>query len=312
VIGAVDIGGTKIAVGMVDEAGRVLARTESQTAPEHGPADGLARITQMLRETAAQAGEHLHNHTPLRGIGIGCTGPVHPLAGTIGDVEFLPGWEGADLVGELSRAFGVPAAIENDADAAALGEAAWGAGRDASRFIYVTVSTGIGGGMVFDGQLYRGVDGAHPEIGHHVLDPAGPPCFCGAHGCWESLAAGPGLARWMREHDPQGIHVPEPVDARNICTAAERGDPLAQAAVAREAHYLGLGFANLVTLFVPDVIALGGGLMRSLHLFQDTIHQTIRATCGLVPHEKVRLVPAALGPDAGLIGAARVWMHRYQ
>jgi glucokinase len=300
-IGAVDIGGTKIAVGIVDEAGQVLARAECPTAPERGLADGLTRITALLRETAARAGGI------LRGIGVGCTGPVNPLAGTIGDVEFLPGWEGADLVGELARAFGVSAAIENDADAAALGEAAWGAGQGAVRFIYVTVGTGIGGGLVFDGQLYRGVDGAHPEIGHHIVDPSGPACFCGGHGCWESMASGPAMAHWVKEQDAAS----RLTDARSICAAAEQGDPLAQAAVAREGRYLGLGLANLVTLFTPDVIAVGGGVMRSLHLFRDAIMETIRATCGLVPHEHTRIVPAGLGPDTALIGAARVWLYRY-
>ena len=305
-IGAVDIGGTKIAVGMVNEAGQVLARAECSTAPERGPADALARIATMLRETVAHAGGE------LRGIGVGCTGPVNPLAGTIGNVEFLPGWEGVNLVSELSRTFNVPAAMENDADAAALGEAAWGAGRGARSFVYVTVGTGIGGGLVFDGQLYRGVDGAHPEIGHHVVDASGPACSCGAHGCWESLASGPALARWMRNNAPDGLPGWETLDARSICAAAEQGEPRALSAVAREGYYLGLGLANLVTLFTPEVIALGGGLMRSRHLFWDTIQETIRSMCGLVPFEKVRLVPAALGSEAALVGAARVWLHRYQ
>lgn len=304
-IGAVDIGGTKIAAGMVTASGQLLARVECPTAPERGLADGLARITTMLQEAASRAGGD------LRGIGIGCTGPVDPLAGTIGDVEFLPGWEGADIAGELSRGFGVPAAIENDADAAALAEAAWGAGRGASRFIYVTVSTGIGAGLVFDGRLYRGVDGAHPEIGHHVIDPSGPACFCGAYGCWESLASGPAMAQWTRDGTLDGFHALESLDAQSICAAAEQGEPLAQAAVAREGYYLGLGLANLITLFVPEVIALGGGVMRSRHLFWDQILETIRAICGLVPFEKVRLVPAALGMDVGLAGAACVWFHRY-
>lgn len=304
-IGAVDIGGTKIAVGAVDEGGRVLVRLECPTAPKGGLADGLARIVGLLREAAERAGGR------LRGIGIGCTGPVDPLAGTIGDVEFLPGWEGADLAGELSRTFGVPAAIENDADAAALGEATWGAGRDAGRFIYVTVGTGIGGGLVFDGQLYRGVGGAHPEVGHHVVDPSGPACFCGACGCWERMASGPALVQWMRDHDLEGRHAYEPLGARHICAAAERGEPLAQEAVAHVGFYLGLGLANLITLFAPDVIALGGGVMRSRHLFLEHIQRVIRSMCGLVPAEKTQLVPAVLGPDGALAGAACVWLHRY-
>lgn len=304
-IGAVDIGGTKIAVGVVDQAGRVLARSECPTAAERGLADGLARMAAMLRETAAQAGGE------LRGIGVGCTGPVNPLAGTIGDVEFLPGWEGANLAGELSQRFGLPVAIENDADAAALGEAAWGAGREARSFIYVTIGTGIGGGIVLDGRLYRGVEGAHPEVGHHVIDPSGPACSCGAHGCWESLASGPAMAQWMQEHAPAGTSPEDVGDARDICAAAERREPQALAAVAREGYYLGLGLANLVTLFTPDVIALGGGLMHSRHLFWEALQRVIRETCGLVPYEKMHLVPAALGPETALAGAARVWLHRF-
>ena len=178
--------------------------------------------------------------------------------------------------------------LENDADAAALGELAWGAGKDAKRFIYVTVSTGIGVGLVFDGCLYRGVDGAHPEIGHHVIDPSGPLCFCGAHGCWESLASGPALA----------LRGGRPAPWRSA-RRRNSGEPAARLAVEQEACYLGLGFANLVTLYTPDVIAVGGGVMHSRHLFWDKILQTIRENCGLVPFEKTRLVPASLGADAG-------------
>ena len=268
--------------------------------------DGLARIAALLKTTKDQTGG------TLRGIGVGCTGPVDPLAGLIGDVEFLPGWKGINLVNEISRRFDCSIAVENDADAAALGEARWGAGLGMSKFIYVTISSGIGGGLVFDGQLYRGAEGAHPEIGHHVIDPAGPACSCGAHGCWESLASGRAMAKWFnaQHHDP--LAPAEGWDAKSICTAAEHNDPRAQAAIAREGYYLGLGLANLVTLFTPDIIALGGGVMRSRHLFWDKICETIRATCGLVPHDKVRLVPAALGPDVGIIGAACVWQHRFE
>jgi glucokinase len=293
-IGAIDIGGTKIAVGMVDQSGRLLARLEHPTAPELGPGYGLARVCEMLRQTAAEAGDR------LQGIGIGCTGPVDPMTGTVEKNEFLPGWEGLRLTDEVSHSFGVPVAMENDADAAALGEFAWGAGRGAKRFIYVTVSTGIGGGIVLDGQLYRGMDGSHPEIGHHVIDPSGPQCFCGASGCWESLAGGPALAQ-------RGGHS----NAREVCESARRGDEEALAAIEQEGLYLGLGVANLVTLFVPDVIALGGGVMQSRDLFWERIVSVIRSSCGLVPSEKTRLLPATLGLGVGLIGAAQVWRTRF-
>jgi len=294
-IGAVDIGGTKIAVGMVNAEGNILAHTESPTAPEHGPQAGLASIVEMLQDVKQRAGGN------LEGVGIGCTGPVNPLTGELERVEFLPEWEGLNLVAEIKKNFGVTAALENDADAAALGEFAWGAGRGTRRFIYVTVSTGIGGGIVFDGQLYRGVDGAHPELGHHVIDPSGPKCFCGARGCWESLASGPALAARGGQ-----------ATARAVCEAAERGDSVARAVVEAEARYLGMGLANLVTLFVPDVIALGGGVMQSRHLFWREIERTIQENCGLVPFEKTRLVPAQLAGNVGLAGAAQTWIQRYR
>lgn len=300
IIGAVDIGGTKISVAMVSPEGELLAKAEGPTAPERGFDDGMARIRAMLEETAAQAGGS------FAGLGIGCTGRHDVLNGSLGDVgAFLPGWDGAPIARLLSEAFGVTAVLENDCDAAALGEVAWGAGRGAQKFIYITVSTGIGGGLVFDGQLYRGVGGAHPEIGHHVIDPGGEKCFCGAHGCWESFASGPAMARWWQ------ARYPEPWDAGQICRAAAADDERAKEAVEREARYLGIGLANLITLYAPDCIALGGGVMRSLDLFLPTIRSVIQQQAGLVPHHKVRLVPARYGTEAVLMGAAKAWMLRY-
>jgi glucokinase len=301
-IGALDIGGTKIAAGMVNEHGRVLASAESPTNAEECFEGSFRQMVAMLRQTASQASE------TLEGIGIGCTGPVYPETGLLGDVEFMPGWEGVNLVEELAKVFQVPTAIENDADAAALGEWAWGAGRGTQTFLLVTVGTGIGAGLIINGQLYRGVNGAHPEIGHHIIDPSGPLCFCGGHGCWESLASGPAMEHWIQASNPQGGWT----SARQVCQAAQDGHPTAQAAVQRTATYLGLGLANLVTLFTTEVIALGGGLMQSLPLFMPTIQETIRTTCGLVPHEQVKITPAALGARTGLIGAARVWYNRFR
>jgi len=170
VIGAVDIGGTKIAVGVVDDNGKVLSRLASPTDAAGGYANGLARMIDMLRRTSQDAG------VEISGIGIGSTGVVYPGSGAFGDVDLLPGWQGNNPVQDMAREFKVKVALENDADASALGEAGWGAGKLKSRLIYVTVGTGIGGGIILDGQLYRGVGMAHPEISHHVIDPSGPDC----------------------------------------------------------------------------------------------------------------------------------------
>jgi glucokinase len=302
-IGAIDIGGTKIAVGIVDESGRVLSRTESLSSAVEAYNDGLALIAIMLKNIARTAG------VDIAGIGIGSTGPVYPFTGRFGDLDFLPRWSGQSLVDDLAREFRVPVALENDADAAALGEAGWGAGKNISRLIYVTIGTGIGGGIILDGQLYRGVEGAHPEIGHQVIDVAGPPCSCGLRGCLESLAAGPAMVKWMKSQPEYAGG--EDLTAKRICELALLGDALALRVVERETLYLGLGLANLVNLFAPEAIILSGSVMKSASLFLDGIREVMRKGCRFVPLEKVELTLASLGEDTNLIGAARAWHERF-
>jgi glucokinase len=250
--------------------------------------------------------------TDLCGIGVGCTGPVDPVSGLIGQVDFLPGWNGHSPVAFLGERSGLPVALENDADAAALGEHLWGAGRGRQSLICVTVGTGIGGGIVLNGALYRGVGGSHPELGHHVIDELGPPCFCGARGCWESLASGPALVRQVLLDAPPDFPQKERVTAEQVFALARRGESHACRAIAREAHYLGVGIANLVTLFVPELIVLTGSIMKSADLLLPAMRDVVQRHCGLVPAAAVEIQLSALGTDAPLIGAAAVWHHRYQ
>ena len=304
-IAGVDIGGTKLAVGIVDEAGRVAARRECPTEPERGPGHGLGEIVRMLREAAAQAGG------AISGIGIGAPGPLDPLEGTIGKVDTLPGWEGTNVVAPLAEEFQAPVALENDADAAALAETAWGAGRGESVLLYVTISTGIGVGIVVDGRLYRGAGGAHPEIGHHVIEASGPLCYCGARGCWEALASGPAMAAWAASN---GLTAPRGrgLSAGLVCELAAAGDSKAILAVERTGYYLGVGLANLISFFCPGAIALGGGVMQSADLFLGRMREVVRTNCSLVPYEQTKIALASFGADAGLVGAARVWHHRFE
>ena len=301
-IGAVDIGGTKIAAGVVSDGGEVLSRLECPAAPVEGFACAMRRTVGMLREAARQAG------VELDGIGVACTGPVDAFTGILGEVGTLPGWQGGNLMASLGEAFGLRVAIENDADAVALAEVRWGAAQNSSRFLYITVSTGIGGGIIFSGRLYRGVDGAHPELGHQVIDPSGPLCYCRARGCWESLASGPALSAWIKEQRPEKGGQ----SAAEICALARRGDELAMRGVKRLGYYLGLGLANLVTLFAPDTIALGGGVMESADLFLEEARQVVRDICTQVPSGKTRITLTWLGPSAGLAGAACAWLERYK
>jgi glucokinase len=295
---AIDVGGTKIAIGIVDAQGRILAQGETPTAPEEGYHAGLDRTSEILRRLLEESG------LSVDGIGIGSTGPIDPETGIYGVVGTLPGWEGSPLAADLESRFGVRVAVENDADAAALGEAKWGAGRGSRSLLYVTISTGIGVGILLDGKLYRGARGAHPEIGHHVVDWSGPLCYCGANGCWETLASGPALESWMRAQRDVAL------SASEICELARQGDSLALQAIRREAQYIGLGLANLVTMFCPQTIVLGGGMLRSADLLLAPALDLVQRICTQVPVKNTSIVLAGLGAQSGLLGAACVWFHR--
>lgn len=298
-VGAIDIGGTKIAAGIVRDDGTILHRSECPTDARRGFRDAVDRVQQMLKEAINRCGA-------IDGIGIGCPGPLDPFQGVIGDVGTLPGWQGGHLADAIGAHFGLSVAVENDADAAALAEYAWGATPTSGTLIYVTVSTGIGGGIVQNGRLYRGVRGAHPELGHQAIDPSGPLCYCTVSGCWESLASGLAMAAYFAGMDPER----GPLTAAQICSLARQANPLAMRAVKRESHYLGLGLANLVTLFAPDVICLGGGVMLSSDLFLDDMQKSVSSLCTQVPAEYTTIRLSLLGNDIGLLGAAQSWLLR--
>jgi len=305
-IGAVDIGGTKIAAGIVDANGCLLAYRETPTTAQEGFGAAMDRIHAMLNDAVGSA------KVELCGIGIGCTGPVDPRTGAIGEVEFLPGWKDCNPVQHLAALFHLRVAMENDADAAALAEAEWGAGRNKQSLICVMVGTGIGAGVVLDGSLYRGAAGSHPEIGHHVIDCSGPKCFCGAKGCWEVLARGPAMVERMRNRIPRGDPKQGTLTAKAICDLARTGDAVAMGEVECEGTYLGIGVANLVTLFAPEVIVLGGNVMLSADLFMPTIKAIVRRNCGLVDSEATTITSTSLGSGGPVIGAAAVWRRSFQ
>ncbi len=298
-IGALDIGGTKIAAGLVSRDGKAVAQRRCATESERGFDDGVARMKAMLRDLERETG------ATIEGIGIGCTGPVDPVTGTIGKVEFLREWLGAPLVMRLSDEFGIRVAMENDADAVALAEAAWGLGRGASCLVYVTVGTGIGAGIVRGGELYRGANGAHSEIGHVPLDvTAGPRCYCGLSGCWESLASGPAMEAWYAEG---GSRVP----AEEIFRRAAN-EPRARDCVERMVRYLGLGLTGVVTTWCPDVIVLGGGMVRDAAMFIDDVRLMVKEFATQVPTDRLRIETVEDTGIAGLQGAAAAWLHRYE
>lgn len=308
----VDIGGTGMSAALVDAgAARVLQRETIPTEAARGPEDGLRRLGDLIERVA---GDRL---AQVSGIGIGCTGPVDCETGRIHNPYTLPTWDDVPLTDYLHERFTLPTALVNDAHAAALGEFWVGAGRGCQHMIYMTISTGIGGGFILNGKLYRGVGLLSSEVGHMALDPAGPDCYCGARGCLEMLAAGPAIAAQAAAQVPDDGLILQlvggdrtAITARHVGEAAAQGDTLARDLLAEAGRWVGIGLASLLNLLTPEVVVLGGGVMNAHAYLMPSLLETVKARAALVPFERIRITRAALGADAGVMGAARAFMER--
>lgn len=293
----VDIGGTKIAVGAVAGTGAVLARRTIPTEAEAGFDAALARLLRAIDETVAEVvAEVGRDAGALAGIGLGCPGAFDPASGRIDNWCNLPGWNGRDIAGPLAARYGAPVRLANDADAALLGEARAGAARGARVAVMLTIGTGIGGAALIDGAVHRGARGVHPEIGHMPIDPNGPDCYCGARGCLEALAAGPALAR-------AGTALGY-ADAEAVFAAAASGAAPARALLARCAAAVETATWSLIHGFLPERILIGGGIGAAhFPLYRDAARRAL-ARAVLAPAGAIDVARAALGADAGMIGAA--------
>lgn len=300
----IDIGGTTSRVAAVSDGGTVLVKRTVPTQPELGPAHAVATLEHLIGEVAAEA------DAEISAIGVGVTGPVDRLTGIVDNPYTLGGWGRIDLASALRQRFLVPVTVDNDANAAALGEWWQGAGRAARRFAAITIGTGIGAGLLIDGQVQRASDGRHGEAGHQILDPHGPECYCGARGCWEVLAAGPALTRMGQEAPLDSlIHQLshgrlDAIDGPLVALAARRGDSAATEIVRETGQWIGLGLVNLAAIFCPDVVVLGGSVSHNFELLRPTVDDTLAAHAAMVPID-FRLLAATTGDDAGVLGAAK-------
>jgi glucokinase len=243
----------------------------------------------------------------VRALGIGLPGPVDPAAGVVISPVNLPGFKNVPLNRILTRATGIPSFLHHDAHLAALGEHQRGAARGASEVIYVTVSTGVGAGLVLGGELYAGAHGIAGEVGHIVVQPDGPLCICGNRGCLEAIASGTGIARAARESAPgtpgSALHGLENPHAEDVARAAHAGDELANAILETAGTYLGLAIGTLINLFNPQLIVLGGSVLKSGAPLLQPMRRSMNASSWKASRRGLRIVRPALGDDAGLIGA---------
>src|ERR687886_1129538 len=310
----IDLGGTKIAGAAVNvETGVVSGRKVTATEAHRGPDAVLARMAELAEEVRREAGLEREE---IGGIGLGVPGVTDPEAGLTLFLPNLPGaWRGVPAVAILTRLSGYGVAMINDARAFTLAEATVGAGRGARTVVGLTLGTGIGGGIAIDGRLHLGIDGTAGEVGHQTIDPAGPPCGCGNRGCLEAFASGPAITALGIKAVLQGLttrigtlaeHDLNRITPETIWQAAEEGDEVASEILERVGGYLGVGIANLVSILSPDRVVIGGGVARLGERLLGPVRAQVRARCNATPIDRVWVGPAALGPEAGVVGAA-IW-----
>jgi len=307
---AIDLGGTKIIAAIISNQGRVITREYYLTLAEEGPQLVIKRTLSAI-DRLLSLGKI--DSSQLNSISIAAAGAIDFDKGLVTLSANLPGWYDIPLRDMIKEKYRVNTFLINDASAAALGEHRFGAGKGVNNLIYLTVSTGIGGGIIINGKLYSGPCGSAGEIGHMTIDVNGPRCRCGNIGCLEMLVSGTAVAREAIKRIRQGERSSlteivegkiESITAEKVEVAAQGGDSLALEVILKAANYLGVGMVNLVNIFNPEMIIVGGGMAKMGNLLLDPAKQVVRERAFQLPAQAVRIVPAQLGDDAGVLGAA--------
>ena len=301
-----DFGGTNLRAALVGETGDVLVRHEVSTPADTSPEAVLERIGDLLAEVRDRGED------PPVAASLAVAGLIDAERGIVMVSPNIPAFRNLALTGPLSERLGIPVSIENDASAAALGEHRFGAGKGTRHLLHATLGTGIGGGLVIDGRLYRGAQGLAGEIGHIVLDPAGPPCGCGFRGCLEAIAGGVAFGRRAQRLVESGsapilaeIAAGRPATAGHLAEAARRGEPPAIAEIRNGGHSIGIGLGSIVNILNPDVVTLSGGLLGMGDFLLDPLRAAM-ASLAYGPAANTPIRTSTLGEDAGLLGAAAV------
>ena len=305
----IDIGGTKLATVVADKDGNILQKVRKPTESEKGPRYAVQLLLEMVDEAIDLAGLRRED---ISGIGVSCGGPLDTKTGIIYSPPNLPGWDALPLKEMIESEFHIPTVIENDANASALAEARFGGGRGYDYVLYMTMSTGIGGGIIADGEIYHGANDSAGEVGHQILLPDGPLCGCGQYGCLEALCSGPAIARRAQEAIADQPHTKilaladgqiDRVRSEHVLQAARDSDALAIALVEETAYYMGWGIANLVNILNPQIVLLGTIAVAAGDLLLDPIRRTVTEMAMQRPLEIVKIMPAELGDSIGDLAA---------
>ncbi len=303
----VDLGGTSFRVALADSTATFLNRNAEPTQASDGPQIGIQRIIETIQSTASTVG--MEN---VKGIAVGTAGPIDPNNGIILTPPSLPSWHNTPLKQHLEKAFHIPIWVESDADMAAVGEHRFGAGQGFDRLVYFTVSTGIGGGIIFDGQLLRGSRISAAEIGHIIVDPRGPRCNCGGKGHVEAMASGTAIARMAKERISQRntsslVELCQndlsPLTAEMVVEAAHNGDTIANEVMREAGTSLGIAVASLIHTLDPDIVIIGGGVSNAGELILKPVRESVAEHAMTDFKDRTRIVQSQLGDDSGLYGA---------
>jgi len=303
----VDVGGTKVAAGLVNADGEILSHTRVPMISNSSPEEGLnAVLSAISRATSQSAGA-------IAGIGICAPGPLDPRSGVILNPPNVPCWRNFPLAEAVRKVHSVSVKVDNDANAAALAETRWGAARGRTNVFYATIGTGIGTGIIFDGKIYHGRTGSAGEGGHVSIDYRGPVCRCGKPGCIEILASGTAIARRAREEIGRGRESAmlglaggdsKCITGEIVGKASEAGDPLAREILSDTTEMLALWLSNMVDLFDPEIIVIGGGVSAMLRPFFEQLRQRVPQYAVNPWAREVPIVEARYGAEAGIAGGA--------
>lgn len=315
VYGGVDLGGTNIAAAVSDSEGRILAETSVPTLSYEGPGPVLGRIGQAVLELAEKVNGR------LAAVGVGLPALIDLQRGlTLFSPNLPTNWRNVPARSALEDQVKCPVALLNDARIATLGELRFGLGRGVNTMVYLTLGTGIGGGLVIDGKLRLGLLGAAGELGHQTILPDGPMCGCGNRGCVETLASGPAITaegvRLLRSglapilHDLTGGD-PARVTPKEMTEACRRGDSMVREAIRKAAAYLGIAIANVVTTIHPELVVLTGGVAAIGDLLLDTIRQEVDARVHMFPADTARIEVSSLSNRAGVLGGVALALDQY-
>lgn len=306
----VDLGGTKINTGIIDESGKIILSIKVPTLAKEGPYPVIERIKKSIYDVLIEANMKLED---IKGIGIISPGPIDSEKGLVVNPSNLPGWDHIPIVKLLKEEFKLPVMLDNDANAAALAEYMFGSGRGLKNFVYITVSTGIGGGIIINGKLYRGTNSNAGEVGHMTINYNGPKCNCGNFGCFETYASGTAIARYAKKavFDNRTTLIKElagenEITAQHVFEAAIKEDPVAIELIDEEAFYLGVGISNIIAFANPERIALGGGVSKQWDMFYSRMMETINERSLKSMIDVCQIVKSELKDDIGILGAAAI------